>query len=347
MAHVDADFTLLEMAPQRWKTRMQLAAPRMAQRVTGLLEQGKSFDAVLCSSMVDLACLRSCLQGEGVRLPFALYFHENQFAYPSQQDDPSMFQFAALNFTSGLAADSIAFNSSFNCETFLLGVSSYLRASGEKDMLWLLDALKKKSRILSPGIDFTRIDEQAKECGYLKKEPIIVWNHRWEHDKNPETFFHALFALAKQGILFQLIVLGEQFRDGPAIFSKARQRLADRILHIGFVDNDQEYAKWLCQATHVVSTARHEFFGISVMEGVRAGCIPLVPDRLSYRELFPLRFRYRQGNFLETLRRVLTEYEGVRNISSKELTEQYSWHQMGPKYGQWLHELSCSSAGAL
>ena len=46
----------------------------------------------------------------------------------------------------------------------------------------------------------------------------------------------------------------------------------------------------------VVSTADHEFFGIAVCEAVWAGAIPIVPNRLSYVELFPDSPRYEDLN---------------------------------------------------
>ncbi len=53
----------------------------------------------------------------------------------------------------------------------------------------------------------------------------------------------------------------------------------------------------------VVSTAWHEFFGISVIEAVRAGCRALLPRRLSYPELFPKEFLYDEGDFTSRLRK--------------------------------------------
>ena len=43
----------------------------------------------------------------------------------------------------------------------------------------------------------------------------------------------------------------------------------------------------LQSADIVISTADHEFYGISILEAVQAGAFPLLPNRLSYPELIP------------------------------------------------------------
>ena len=42
----------------------------------------------------------------------------------------------------------------------------------------------------------------------------------------------------------------------------------------------------------MLSTARHEFQGLAVLQSVAAGCVPVVPDRLAYREIYPDALRY-------------------------------------------------------
>ncbi|MCI5149125.1 MAG: glycosyltransferase family 1 protein, partial [Candidatus Electrothrix sp. MAN1_4] len=167
------------------------------------------------------------------------------------------------------------------------------------------------------------------------KVPIIVWNHRWEHDKDPETFFHALFELA-QDCPFQLIILGQHFQDQPEIFAQAKKVLEDRLLHFGYAESRKKYAQLLVQGDYIVSTARHEFFGISVLEGVRAGCCPVVPDRLSYRELFPQKYRYAQGKLHKQLRRLLVCPASLSKNEAKQLTARYDWLIIGKKYREWL-----------
>jgi glycosyltransferase involved in cell wall biosynthesis len=140
---------------------------------------------------------------------------------------------------------------------------------------------------------------------------VVLWNHRWEYDKNPDLFFRALLRLDLAGVEFRLVVLGESFRDSPPIFEEARQRLSHRLLHWGFAKSIEEYWEWLYRCDVVVSTSLHEFFGVSVVEGIAAGCFPLLPLRLSYPELLPESLRevcyYRTDKeFEERLTRLLT-----------------------------------------
>lgn len=65
----------------------------------------------------------------------------------------------------------------------------------------------------------------------------------------------------------------------------------------------QEYYELLRRAKYAVSFARQETWGIAMQEAVLAGCVPIVPDRLSYSEMYPYIFRYKWcGSSLSALR---------------------------------------------
>ncbi|MGB1289182.1 MAG: glycosyltransferase, partial [Aggregatilineales bacterium] len=115
----------------------------------------------------------------------------------------------------------------------------------------------------------------------------VVWNHRWESDKNPQAFFEALYQLQDEGVDFQVILTGENFRKNPTEFEAARERLSGRILQYGFVEDFADYARLLWQADTVISTAEHDFFGMSVVEAIYCGCTPLLANRLNYPYLIP------------------------------------------------------------
>ena len=317
---------------------MQLSAPWFAERIIEILGQGEKVDGIFCTSFLDVAVLRSMLALRGCHLPLALYFHENQLVYPVRGGLGDMFQFAAINFNSGLCADKVAFNSQYNRDSFLKEVSRYLNKAVDMDVAHLVEDIRRKSIILYPGMDYGFLDAETTSKPN-KHVPVIVWNHRWEHDKGPECFFAALEELDREGLAFRVMILGENFEQVPEVFARAEKQLAHRFMHFGYVPSREKYGELLHRADIVVSTAKHEFFGIAVLEAVRAGCRPLVPDRLSYRELFPKKFRYSSGELTAALRVLLQEPVHLTVEESRRLTARYCWSVMAGKYRTWLIDL--------
>lgn len=326
-------FTLYTLPARKWKWRMRLAAPCFAAQVqSGELELSGA-DCILCSPFLDAAAFRGLLPPAFRGLPLYTYFHENQFAYPVQVNDKRDFHFALTNLTTALTSDRLAFNSHYNFSSFMAGCRGLLRKMPDMALPGWEDKLRAKTTILYPPLTFREIDAVS---GDLSKhhEPVILWNHRWEHDKNPELFFAALFALQQEDLPFRLIVAGESFLRQPKIFAEAQIRLADRIEQFGYVKSRQEYIALLARADLVVSTASHEFYGIAVLEAVRAGCRPLLPDSLSYPELFPPDFLYEEDKLLIRLRAYLT---GERHrINGRELTDKFGWPALREDYCRWL-----------
>ncbi len=330
--HLPLKFEFMTFPARKWKWRMRLAAPFYAQT---LQKTGERYDRILCSTFVDVAVFRALAPSWVSSVPLLTYFHENQFAYPVQEESERDYHFSLTNMTTALASGSLAFNSSYNLDSFLEGIEKLLKQSYDLKLENTRETIQNKSIVLPPGIDFSIIDAAGKtEQTY---PPVILWNHRWEHDKNPEMFFEALFELDREGIDFNLVILGESFKDHPAIFDKAIEKLAHRVLHSGYARSRRDYARWLKQGSLVVSTAKHEFFGISIIEAVRAGCRPLLPKRLSYPELFPDKFLYDEGNFLIRLKEELVKKRLSADQSIK-LTKRFSWESLAPAYKKWIVE---------
>jgi glycosyltransferase involved in cell wall biosynthesis len=337
--HVTAEYTLFTLPARKWKMRMQLSALWALEQIEGLSPKDRWFDTVLCSSFVDVAVLRALLtkvKGWNQAARLCVYFHENQFYYPERQASSRNFQFAAINFHSALAADRIAFNSFYNAETFFSGCRKYLQSASEMGLSTTMDQLRARSSILFPGIDFTDIDRMAKDLD--NGPPVILWNHRWEHDKNPDIFFQVVNDLASVGIDFRLILLGKTFPNSPKCFAESKNTLGARIIHYGYVAAYADYVALLCRSQVVVSTALHEFFGIAIIEAVRAGCLPLLPERLAYPELFDKEYLYREYELSEKLAWAVVHGRRLSSETAQRMTDRFSWQNLAPRYSRWLLE---------
>ncbi len=319
---------------RKWKWRMRMAAPFFAARISAGKLDLAGADGLLCSPFLDVAAFRGLLPPSFRDLPIHVYFHENQFAYPVQVNDERDFHFALTNFTTALAADRLAFNSRYNFVSFLNGCRELLAKMPDMVLKGWESEIINKTTILYPPLDFAEIDAAANGAEH-NPAPVILWNHRWEHDKNPELFFETLFDLQREGLPFRLIVVGQSFDRQPEIFAQARIILADRLEQFGYVKSRRAYIDLLAKADLVVSTAGHEFYGIAVLEAVRAGCRPLLPNRLSYPELLPAEFLYNDDELTAALRHCLTEKAG--RIDGRKLTDKFSWPRLREDYCRWLN----------
>jgi len=324
---------LITLPARKWKWRMRLSAPYFAEQ---LHRSGKKFDRILCSTFIDVATFRGMAPAWVRQVPLLTYFHENQFVYPTRTDNERDFHFALTNMTTALASDSTAFNSNYNLDSFIYGINGLMKKSYDMKLADPGGLIRARARILHPPIDFNSIDNTP--TPERSGPPVILWNHRWEHDKDPETFFKAIAELDRKGHDFRLVILGESFKDIPPVFKEVEEKLSGRILHWGFLNSREDYAKWLRRSDIVVSTAGHEFYGISVIEAVRAGCRPLLPNRLSYPELFPEEYLYNDGKLDKKLEELVIAGDRLTNSEAIDLTERFSWKSLAPEYRAWIEK---------
>jgi len=244
-------------------------------------------ELILATSMVDLATLKG-LHQRLAGVPALYYFHENQFAYPQNKSQLRALEPKMVQLYGALAADRVLFNSEYNRTSFLEGLARLLERMPDHVPPKVVDRIADKSGVLP--VPVRRIAPAEN-----RDSNLIVWNHRWEYDKDPELFAEAMLALAGRGANFRLALLGWRHEKTPAALARLREALGDRIVADARLPAS-EYRALLAGAGVVVSTSNHEFQGISMLEAASAGCIPLVPDALVYPEIYPAEYRYPAGD---------------------------------------------------
>jgi len=341
------NWTILTLPAHKWKWRMRHSAITFASKTVELMEKQQGWDLLFCSDMLNLAEFVGLAPTGIAELPKVIYFHENQLTYPVRVEDERDYQLAMTNMTSALAANAVWFNSHFHMDSFFDAIAKFLKSMPDYQPLEAIEKIQVKSSIYPPGIpDFPA--RGARKPGPLR----ILWAARWEHDKNPDDFFKALEILKTKNVPFRISVIGKSFQDRPAVFDWAHSEFQDYIDYWGYQQTRIEYERTLCEADVVVSTANHEFFGISVVEAVAAGAHPLMPNRLSYPEILGLgRIEGAEQFFYDGTAQNLADklYELTDRIKKDALwreaitpmilTDHLKWHNLTHRYDEALEQI--------
>ncbi len=331
------DIELVTMPAQFWKWRMQGAAITFAR-----LLDGKP-DLILVSSMIDLSIFRALTRSRLAEAPVAMYFHENQLSYPQSRRQNHGWRYGFINYVSALCADANFFNSQFHLDDFMAKLPRMLKHFADYNELQTVDEIRAKSSALPLGIDLGRLDEFRGPAAN-DEAPIILWNHRWEHDKNPATFVQSMIELADAGYDFKLAITGQGYGEMPVALQQVKAKLGDRILQFGYVDSFADYARLLWRADYVISTAIQEFFGVSVCEAIYCGCMPILPDRLNYPNLIPKALKaaclYQADRLTAQLRYHLGKELDLDLTALRDKISRFDWRLMAPQYDDELEALA-------
>ena len=281
--HTAHDVRLVTHAGGFWKWRMHGAAVTLARAVDDVVAGWGRPDVVLVSDMVNVAALLGLARRSLGGAAIVLYLHENQLTYPLPEGTLADEGYAMANWVSMCAADVVVCNSEHHRRELFAALPAFLRRFPDHRHGTLVAEVAARTTVVPAGID-PALGAQARPAP--DGSPLVLWNHRWEYDKDPEAFFSAVGTLADEGVDFRLAVAGERFQTVPPVFAEAERRFGDRLVHFGTAP-PADYRRLLSRADVVVSTARHDFFGLAVVEAMAAGALPVLPDRLSYPELVP------------------------------------------------------------
>jgi glycosyltransferase involved in cell wall biosynthesis len=332
---------LLTLPARFWKWRMQGGALTLADQARRVIEKRGRPDLVLASDMLDLPSFLGLTRDVLGRPAVALFMHENQISYPPPPGARVDHSYGFTNWLSATAADLVVFNSSYHLEDFYSVLPGLLGSLPDFTHVDEIARVRARSEVLPVGVDIDRLADRPPPGDI----PVVLWNQRWEYDKNPHAFFEALYQLIDEGVLFDVILAGENFRNVPGEFIAAEQRLGKRLLYQGFSPPD-EYVELLAQSDVVVSTAFHEFFGVAVIEAMAAGAFPVLPRRLSYPELLPTDLHGRclyddSDQLVERLRWGLTNRLEAREIASEVsgAMTRYGWTAVARAYDERFERL--------
>lgn len=338
------EIKVLTLKGQFWKWRMHGGAVTLAEKFKNLKWTP---DLIITSDMLDLTTFLALTRRETRNIRTLIYFHENQISYPWSPNDRDVqknrnFHYGFINFISCLASDHIFFNSNFHMNSFYTDLTPFLKNFPDHNEINLIKTLKNKSEVLYVGLDLKSLGCNQKSFNHL---PTILWNHRWEYDKNPESFFKILKKVKQNNYKFKLIILGEKFTTKPEIFTTSKKIFENEIIQWGYLNSKEEYIKHLWKADIMPVTSKQEFFGISVMEGIYCETWPILPNRLTYPELIPKEYHSENlydsdDDLYKKLIFAINNYQSLKKINLQHVVKKYDWTKIASKYDSVFQKAS-------
>ena len=342
-AHSAHEVHLVTLPGSFWQWRLTGGFVELAAGIEEAANRLGRPDVILATSLVDVAGLRGMVSSRLGSVPTALYMHENQITYPAISRSRTERNYGLINWTSLIASDAVAFNSAFHRSALMEALPAFLNEFPDERQHRFLDAVEEKAIVLPVGCDLDGIT-----LGDKDDPPLVLWNHRWDPDKDPSFFIRVARRVASAGVEFRIALTGERFVKQRPDHDESIAALGELVIVDDYLVRDQ-YLDVLSRATVIMSTALQEFFGVSVVEGMAAGAFPILPDRLVYPERIPDEFvdrmLYRsEDGAIELLGAALQSVSETQEIGAamRSGVDQYAWPVVAATYDFWLESIEPS-----
>ena len=339
------DIHLLAHEGQAWRWRMRGASVTLAAEAERWVAEHGRPDLVVATDMLDLASFLGAARRSLGAVPAALYLHENQLTYPRQPGEPLDQGAAWATWRSLVAADAVWCNSTFHRDDLLAALPGFLAAVPDHDHRDRLAGVASRTRVLPVGVDLTAIAHPVAPRSPSPDGPLVLSNQRWHHDKDVGAVLRALIRLADRGLTFRVAVVGDDRGGQRDELLPLIDRLGDRVVAAGMLTRSA-YLDLLGEVDIVVSAARNEFFGIAVVEAIAAGAVPVLPERLAYREVVPAcyhgRVLYGEGELTAALAAPIGDLGAARAAVEglAEAMRRFDWAAVGPDYDAAVDQLA-------
>lgn len=322
---------IVDLPDQAWAWRLKGGCVPLWEKLSNFTSDP---DLIVATSLTCLSSLFGLLRRSPLAAkPLVYYMHENQLTYPIRQGAKRDAQQVLRQFHAQLTADEVWFNSAFNRDSWLSKLPRFMERFADFQGREHIQKLECRSFVLPVGIELPALPSEPS----LPPRPVLLWNQRWEWDKGTDTFVKLLKILGPQAP-FKVVLLGETPLGEDDLRREARSILGDRLCHEGWCARER-YLEWLNATEFTISTSRHEFFGISVLEAAARGLFTLAPRDLSYPEVLPpelhLHCLYRSlRDLVERTRHYLAHRESYLQTRSdlQKAAGRFAWNSLVEEY---------------
>ncbi|MFP4321049.1 MAG: DUF3524 domain-containing protein [Anaerolineales bacterium] len=283
VAHSAHDFTLLTMPGGDWRWRLHSGALHLAAQFNQHRETLPRPDVLLINGMANAVLFLAATRPHLMNIPVALYIQENQLDYPAEGEGNTWQDGAVVQALSAYVADRIFFNGQYLEQDFLNALQRFV-AEHDYTADWV-ERVQARTGVLRRGIRLSERFGPPPPRRPPNGPLTFLWSHRWAYEKGVHDFAAALRQLHAEDIPFRVILAGNPWNN-ETLRDELITLLGERVVAHGMLKGEA-YAEALRQADVMVACSLNEPLGVSMLEAIYVGCLPVLPRRGSFPVMLP------------------------------------------------------------
>lgn len=227
-------------------------------------------------------------------------------------------------------------------------IDGYAFISHEIGHKWVSEGIISSPRKILEVVDASSIYEIARTDMHVGVDgPVFLFVGRLNENKDPETVMNGFFDYAKNYRSARMFFIYQT----TELLDKLKKMVAQKDMHeqVDFIGSQskEQLQGWYNRADFIISGSRHEGSGISVIEAMSCGCVPIltrIPSFIKITGEATAGFLYEPGNAV-SLSKVLASIaiEDVPEMRARVLNrfeEEFSFAAISRKLCDYIKPMS-------
>lgn len=199
----------------------------------------------------------------------------------------------------------------------------------------LFAPVARQVTLIENGVDLTALRPIADD----RRQPNrFLYVGRLSRSKRIDRLLRTFGELKKLGADFELHIAGPDWENLAEELANLSHKLgiADHVAWLGRISDERLLGEF-AQAAFFVSASEYEGFGISAVEAMAAGCVPILSDIPAFANLVAdgqsgMLADFTQPATAQRIAELLTQDVGAWRAAARESAEQYAWEAKLPQW---------------
>ncbi|WP_291327867.1 glycosyltransferase family 4 protein [Desulfovibrio sp. UCD-KL4C] len=213
-----------------------------------------------------------------------------------------------------------------------------LCASSENDAETFSKIAKRKTEILENGVN----TEKWANASSMKPKRTMIFIGRWSTNKQVPILIELMSHLLKENKEWRLIIAGiPSYETSESLQRYSREYGVEDAIKIYEKPKDQKLKELIREASYITSASAYEGFGLSIVEGLSAGLIPLLSPLPPFKKILEklgvgveidLQHLIQSAKKINTNHLIKTTSHQIQRDKCISLAQHYAWPDTAERF---------------